>query len=115
MTILNFIENLRKVQLPVFSHFQIFVDFGTSNTRIAIKDRGLVLNEPTVIGYNKKSKEYIFFGKEAKLIIGKVPDFISIIKPVINGIVSEFDAQVALGRKFVDKAVAPYIGNYAIL
>lgn len=115
MNLFNFIEKVKNFQLPLFSSFQIYLDLGTTNTRIAVKDKGLVLHEPTVLGFNKKIKDYIFFGKEAKLIIGKVPEFISIERPILNGIVADFDGEVALIRKFLERSVHPYLASYSIL
>lgn len=112
---LNFIQNLRKIQLPFISHLSLYVDLGTSNTRIAIKEKGVVLDEPTYLGLNKRRREFIFFGNEAKQIVGKVPEFIQIIRPMVNGIISEFDAEVALVRKFIERGVSPYMSNYPLM
>lgn len=109
----NFIANLKKFQLPSFSSLKVCFDLGTSNTRIAIGDKGIVLKEPTCLGLNKKIGEFIFFGQEAKRITGKVPDFIHIMKPMVHSIISDFDAEVALIRKFVEKSVNPYISSYS--
>ncbi len=111
----NFIEKLKNFQVPFFSRLQLYLDFGTTNTRIAIKEKGIVLKEPTAIGLNKKTREYIFFGREAKEIIGKVPEFIDIQQPIVNGIISEFDAEVALIRNFISRSVAPYLSQYPFL
>lgn len=112
---INFIQNLSKIQLPFLSHLSLYVDLGTTNTRIAVKDKGVVLQEPTYLGFNKKTREYIFFGGEAKRIVGKVPEFIQIIRPMVNGIISEFDAEVALIKKFIDRGVSPYRSSYPFL
>ena len=93
----------------------MYIDLGTSNTRIAIKEKGLVLQEPTYLGFNKRRREFIFFGNEAKQIVGKVPEFIQIIRPMVNGIISEFDAEVALVRKFIERGVSPYTSNYPLM
>ncbi len=108
----NFIQNLKKIQLPFISTMRLYFDLGTDLTRIAIKDKGIVLKEPTYLGYNSKIHEYIFFGQEAKTIVGKTPDFIRIVRPIINGILSDFDAEVALVSKFMDKSVQPYLAEY---
>lgn len=84
------------------------IDLGSSVTRIGIANKGIVLKEPTFIGLNTKTNEYIFFGIEAKQIFGKTPSFIKIIKPVENSILSDFDACVALIDTFTKKAVFPY-------
>lgn len=111
----NFIQNLRKIKLPFLSTFDVCFDLGTSYTRIAVKDKGIVLREPTYLGLNTKVKEYIFFGQEAKSILGKTPEFVKIIRPVVNGVISDFDAQAMLIRHFLQVAVFPYFNKYSFL
>lgn len=91
-----------------FKPVDIAIDFGTSTTRIGIDGKGMVLSEPSYIGLNTKTHEYIFFGTEAKQIYGKTPQFISIIKPVENSILSDFDASIALIDHFTRLSVFPY-------
>lgn len=110
----NFIQKLQKIQLPFLSNVQVCFDLGTSTTKMAIKDKGIVLRQPTYLGYNTKMKEYIFFGKEAKSILGKTPDFIQIVRPVVNGVISDFDAAVALLKKFLEEAVYIYFANQLV-
>ena len=111
----NFIDKLRKIHLPFLSSMTLYFDLGTANTRIAIKDKGIVLKEPTYLGYNAKIKEYIFFGTEAKIIVGKTPDFIKITRPLVNAVLSDFDAEVALVKKCIEKSVAPYFSQNKII
>lgn len=107
----NFIEKIGKIKLPFFSGAQLYFDLGTSTTRIALEHKGIVYKEPTYLGYNSKVKEFIFFGKEAKTILGKTPDFIHIVRPVVNGVISDFDAEVSLIKKAMEKAIHPYFSN----
>ncbi len=86
----------------------VAVDFGTSTTRIGIEEKGIVLREPSFVGYNMKTGQAIFFGQEAKDIYGKAPEFIKVIKPMENGIISDFDASVILIAEFLKKSVYPY-------
>ncbi len=109
----NFIQNIKKINFP-FPGVELYFDLGTSTTRIAIKDKGIVLREPTCLGCNIKTKEYIFIGREAKTIIGKTPDFIKIVRPVVNGVISDFDAEVALIRTFLEKSVFLYFSRHFI-
>lgn len=111
----NFIQNLSKIKLPFLSTFDVCLDFGTTMTRIAQKEKGVVLREPTYLGLNHNTREYIFFGAEAKTILGKTPDFLKIVRPVVAGVISDFDAQVALIKKFVEKSIDPYLQNYPII
>ncbi|MCL4385687.1 MAG: rod shape-determining protein, partial [Cyanobacteria bacterium] len=111
----NFIESLKKINLPFFSSFDVCFDLGTSNTRIAVKGKGKVLNEPSYISLNTISKDYIFFGREAKTIVGKTPEFVKIIRPVVSGVISDFDAEVALLKNFVTKSIYPYFKGFPFL
>lgn len=106
----NFILNLRKIKLP-FTATEVYFDLGTSETKIGIKDKGVILREPTYLGFNSRIREFIFFGKEAKSIVGKTPDFIKISRPVVNGVISDFDAEVSLIKKFLEQSVYLYFSN----
>lgn len=109
----NFIQNLAKIKFP-FAHVEIYFDLGTSQTKIGIRNKGIILRESTYLGFNSRIKEFIFFGKEAKSILGKTPDFIKIIRPVVNGVISDFDAEVAMIRKFLEQSVFLYFSNRII-
>ena len=111
----NFIRNIPKIKIPLLSSLYICFDFGTANTRIAIIGKGTVLSEPTYVGLNTKTGEYIFYGKEAKEIIGKTPEFVKIVRPVVNGVVSDFDAAVSLLKYYIQLSVFPYLNKYSFL
>lgn len=111
----NFIEKIKKIQVDFFSSFDVCFDFGTSYTRIAIKDRGIILREPTIIGYNNNNKSYVFYGQEAKKIVGKAPNFINIIRPINHGIITNFDAQLALIEYFLKISIDHYLNQYKLL
>jgi len=110
----NFTDFLRKIKLPFFANFEIYFDLGTSITKIAIKDKGVILREPTFLGYNSRTKDYPFNGTEAKTILGKTPEFIKIIRPIVSGVISDFDSEVFLLEKFLEKSVYLYTGNKTI-
>ncbi|NTU46930.1 rod shape-determining protein [Candidatus Roizmanbacteria bacterium] len=112
---INFTEKLSKIHIPFLSSLHVYFDLGTSLTRIAIKDKGVVLREPSYIGYNSRSREYLFFGTEAKTILGKTPDFIKISRPMVNGILSDFDAEVALMHHFLQRGIYPYFSSYKFI
>ncbi len=110
----NFIRNLKEFKLPIFKNCEVYFDLGTASTKIAIKDKGVVLREPTYLGLNAKMKEYIFFGTEAKSVLGKTPDFIKIVRPIVNGVISDFDAEVSLLKKLMEQSVYIYFANQII-
>lgn len=111
----DWFARFKDISIPFLTSFKVYFDLGTSSTRIAVKDKGVVLREPTFLAYNSQSRDYIFFGMEAKSIMGKTPEFLKIVRPTINGIVSDFDAEVALTKRFIDKSVLPYTSSRFIV
>lgn len=67
------------------------IDLGTANVLVYVEKKGIVLNEPAVVAIDNKSGEIIAFGDEAFEMIGKTPENISVMKPLENGAVSDFD------------------------
>lgn len=104
----NILSKLGKTFSRFLGGAKIALDLGTSNTRIGIYEKGVVLREPTYIGLNTKTNEYLFYGQEAKEISGKAPNFINVIKPIQNSIISDFDASVLLVKYFLEKSVYPF-------
>jgi len=102
---INFIE---KIKIPFLPYFKIFVDLGTSITKIAIKDKGIIIREPTYLAYDTKKEQVIFIGKEAKNIVGKAAEFIKIIRPINAGVISDFDSEVSLLKNFFQNSVELY-------
>ena len=68
------------------------IDLGTSNIRIYIKGRGIVLREPAVVAINKITKEVLAVGTQAKEMMGRTPDNIVAIKPLKDGVIADFEA-----------------------
>lgn len=109
-----FIQNFVKSISP-FTSINVAFDLGTHTTKIGLKGKGVVLREPTCAALRTQpSREYLFFGTDAKQILGKTPEFLHIIKPIVNGIVSDFDTEVALLRYYIDKSITPYTRSLLI-
>lgn len=72
--------------------YDLGIDLGTSNTLIAVKDRGVVLDQPSVIAITKKGKNIVAVGEGAKEMLGKSPDNIDVISPLVDGVISDLDA-----------------------
>ncbi len=107
----NFTEIFNKFKFNFLNSFEVYFDLGTTESKIAIKDKGIILRESTSIAYNTRTSSYIFFGNEARSIIGKTPEYIKIIKPIINGVIFDFDSQVALNKKFIEQSAYIYLKN----
>ena len=78
-----------------FSH-DMGIDLGTANTLVHVKDKGIVIREPSVVAFHKKTKQVIAVGTEAKKMVGKTPASIITVKPLRGGVISDFDATSAL-------------------
>jgi len=72
--------------------YDLGIDLGTANTVMMVRGKGMVVREPTVIARKKKSKELLAVGGEAKKMLGKTPDEIEVIKPLVDGVIADFDA-----------------------
>lgn len=81
----------------------ISIDLGTSNTRVFIKDKGIVINEPTVVAINTKTEQILAVGNEAKSMLGKTPPHIIVTRPLTNGVVSDYEVTEKLIKYFIDK------------
>ena len=82
------------------------IDLGTANTLIYVKDSGIVLNEPSVIAIDKRRNLVIAVGEEAKNMIGKAPDNILVVRPLRDGVVSDFDRTADMLKAFINKATS---------
>lgn len=71
---------------------ELAVDLGTANTVIFVTGKGVVVREPTVVARRKKSKELLAVGGEAKKMLGKNPEEIEVVKPLVDGVIADFDA-----------------------
>ncbi|MEK7536986.1 MAG: rod shape-determining protein [Patescibacteria group bacterium] len=81
----------------------IGIDLGTANTLVYVKGRGIVINEPSVVSVNKKTGQIIAIGSEAQKMIGKTPGFIVASRPLVSGVVSDFEITEQMLKYFIDK------------
>lgn len=69
----------------------IGLDLGTTNTRVYVRGRGLVVNESTIMALNTRNDQVVAIGNNALRMLGKAPGHISIIKPLVSGVISDFE------------------------
>ncbi len=69
----------------------IGIDLGTANTLVYVKGRGIVLNEPTIVAINKKTGQLVAVGNDAKTMLGRTPNHIEVIRPLVDGVISDFE------------------------
>ncbi len=92
--------------LGIFSH-DLAIDLGTANTLVYVKDRGIVLNEPSVVALKKEGKganKVLAVGKEAKRMLGRAPENIEAVRPMKNGVIADFEVTETMLRHFIRKA-----------
>lgn len=78
------------------------IDLGTANTIVWVKGKGIVANEPSVVAIHQKSKQVLAVGKEARRMIGRTPASVVAIRPLKDGVISDFDTTEAMLRYFID-------------
>jgi rod shape-determining protein MreB len=88
--------------LGLFS-LDIGIDLGTANTLVYVRGRGIVINEPSVVAIEKKSKKVLAIGSEAKEMVGRTPGNIVAIRPLRDGVISDFDVTEQMLHYFIHK------------
>ena len=81
----------------------IGIDLGTANTLVYVKGSGIVINEPSVVAVNKKTGQILAIGKEAKRMVGKTPSYIEATRPLVDGVVSDFEITEQMLKYFIEK------------
>jgi rod shape-determining protein MreB len=81
----------------------IGIDLGTANTSVYVKGRGIIINEPSVVAINKKTDQVLSVGAEAKKMVGRTPGHIVAVRPLIDGVISDFEVTEQMIRYFFNK------------
>lgn len=85
------------------SSFDIGIDLGTANTIITIGGKGIVINEPSVVAYDKKKHRVLAVGSDAYKMIGRTPEYIVAVKPLRDGVISDHETTEAMVAAFIKK------------
>lgn len=83
--------------------YDIGLDLGTANTLVWVKDKGVVIREPSVVAMQKKTKQVVAVGSEAKKMLGKTPPSIVVVRPLQGGVISDFDATAVMISHYINK------------
>jgi len=94
----SFTDNIWKY----FAH-DIAIDLGTANTLVFTLGKGIVMREPSTVATHKKTKDILAVGHEAKNMIGKTPANITAVRPLRNGVISDFDMAEAMIKYFIKR------------
>src|SRR5919109_1905728 len=86
----------------------IGIDLGTANTLVLVRGKGIVINEPSVVAMNPKTKRVLAVGSEAKEMVGRTPANIVAVRPLKDGVISDFDVTEQMLRYFIEKVHEQY-------
>lgn len=79
------------------------IDLGTKNTLVYLNEKGVVVNEPSVVAINKRTNEILEVGEAASRMVGKTPGHIEAVKPLIDGVISDFEVTEKMLKYFISR------------
>jgi rod shape-determining protein MreB len=82
----------------------IGIDLGTANTLVYLRGRGIVINEPSVVALNTKTDRVVAVGLEAKNMMGRTPHHIRIVRPLVDGVISDYEVTEEMLSYLINKA-----------
>lgn len=99
--------NMKGNKMGFFDFFtqKIGIDLGTSNTLVYVSNKGIIINEPSVVAINTVSNEVCAVGEHAKPMLDRTPKTINAVRPLQNGVIADFEVTRAMIKYFTDKAL----------
>lgn len=82
----------------------IGIDLGTANTLVYLRDHGIIINEPSVVAVNQKTNRVVAVGTEAKQMLGRTPGHVVASRPLVDGVISDFEITEEMLAHFINKA-----------
>ncbi|OGN09501.1 MAG: rod shape-determining protein [Candidatus Yanofskybacteria bacterium RIFCSPHIGHO2_02_FULL_41_11] len=79
------------------------IDLGTANTLVYVRGKGITINEPSIVAVNQKTGKILAIGGEARKMIGRTPGYIMVSRPLVSGVVSDFEVTEQMLKYFIDK------------
>jgi len=104
MEFLNKILNKTKKNFDEWFSNDIGIDLGTANTLVYRRGKGIILNEPSVVALNQKTGRVVAVGMDAKKMLGRTPNHIVAIKPLVDGVISDFEVAEEMISYLINKA-----------
>ncbi len=93
---------LKKIY-QMFSN-DIGIDLGSANTLVYLRGQGIIINEPSVVVVNKKTGQIVAVGSEAKQMLGRTPGHVKAVKPIVDGVISDFEITEEMISYLINKA-----------
>ena len=96
---------------------EIGIDLGTANTLVYLKGKGIVITEPSVVAVNQKTEQVVAVGTQARDMLGRTPAHISAIRPLVEGVISDFEVTEEMLRYLIQKAqgTQPALGPRVVI
>ncbi len=96
---------MRPLLNKLFGRFSndLGIDLGTANTLVYVKDKGIVINEPSVVAVNMRTDQILAVGTEASKMVGRTPAHIIATKPLVDGVISDFEVTEKMLNYFIKK------------
>ncbi len=90
----------------------IGIDLGTANTLVYVRGKGITINEPSIVALNQKTGKILAIGTQARTMVGRTPGYITVTRPLVNGVVSDFEVTEQMLKYFIDKV---HQGRFSLL
>jgi rod shape-determining protein MreB and related proteins len=84
----------------------IAIDLGTANTLVYLKGKGIIINEPTIAAINRKTGQLVAVGRDAKSMLGRAPAHIDVVRPLVDGVISDFEVTEEIVSYFISRVRA---------
>lgn len=81
----------------------IGIDLGTANTLVYVRGKGIIINEPSIVAVNQKTGKILAIGNEARKMVGRTPGYIMVSRPLVSGVVSDFEVTEQMLKYFIDR------------
>lgn len=96
----------RKIFLGIFNFSQdLGIDLGTANTLVFVKGKGVVVSEPSVVAKNNQTGDIEAVGSSARNMIGRTPGNITVVRPMRDGVIADYDTTAAMMKYYIKKAM----------
>src|SRR3569623_1454361 len=97
------IKQIKNKFLPLISN-DVGIDLGTANTLVYLRGKGIVVNEPSVVAVNQKTGQVVAVGREAKDMFGRSPGHLMAVRPLVDGVASDFEATEEMFAYLINQA-----------
>lgn len=86
----------------------IGIDLGTDTTQVYLKGTGIILNEPSIVAFNNRTNRVIAVGSDAKKMLSRTPNHVTALRPMVNGVIGDFDMAKEMVQRFLKSNVIPW-------